>query len=111
MYVSDFGVGFLCPLKSRLFLSLTGEQLHPETQTFPPSSTTGDDKFKPRVEGRGWGCFTDAPGDPLLYKQVVYEEVSQKCAMALRGGKGRDGANSANGPRGDRSLLHIPHLL
>lgn len=53
----------------------------------------------------------DAPGDPSLCEQVVYKEVSQKSAMALRDGTARDGANSAKGPRGDRSLLQIPHLL
>lgn len=51
---------------------------------FSPGSIAKDDFFKQRVEGRGWGCFTDAPGDPSLYAQVVYEEVSPKSAAALK---------------------------
>lgn len=111
-----FWGGFLYPLKSRLFSITRGRtaafwNLDLLPLHFSPGSIAKDDNFKQRVEGRGWGRVTDAPGDPSLYKQVVYEEVSQKSAVALRGGRGSEGANSAKGPREDRSLLQIPHLL
>lgn len=55
----------------------------------PPAASL-DDSFKQRVEGRGW--VADAPGDPSLYEQVVYEAAFQKSATAPRGGRGRSSA-------------------